>query len=101
LIDRLGTHIEMLHIHFLLFVYLYPGQRDLIPEWVASEVSERAHEARERKLPENAFRGLALDPVAFAVDIERWGFFDARKPERFLGSDPNEKVTSLARRRVG
>jgi hypothetical protein len=79
LIDRLAEHIEMLEIHLLLFQYLYPGRRDVLPGWVRDEVSARARAARAIEHPEDAFRGLALDPVAFAVDIERWGFFDARR----------------------
>ena len=82
LIDRLASHIEMLHVHLLLFQYLYPGQRQLVPPWVFADVQSRAAVARSQLLPETASRGLALDPVAFAIDIERWGFFDARRPDR-------------------
>src|SRR4051812_45733990 len=49
---------------------------------VMDEVDERARAARLRPYPENASRGLALDPVAFAIDIERWGFFDASRSEQ-------------------
>ena len=52
---------------------------DAVPGWVRDEVSARARAARAIEHPEDAFRGLALDPVAFAVDIERWGFFDAHR----------------------
>lgn len=83
LIDRIAEHIEMLHVHLLLFAYVYPGRRSLVPAWVYEEVETRAREQRARPMPENAFRGLALDPVAFAIDIERWGMFDARRPDRF------------------
>jgi hypothetical protein len=88
LIDRLAAHIEMLHIHLLLFQYVYPGRRQLVPRWVSDEIAARAQAARGVAMPESAFRGVALDPVAFAIDIERWGFFDARRPDRFQPRAP-------------
>lgn len=88
LIDRLAPHIEMLNVHLMLFRYVYPGRQDAIPQWVYEEIEERVRKARERGAVATAFRGLALDPVAFAVDIERWGFFDARKADIGGGTPP-------------
>jgi hypothetical protein len=81
LIDRLAPHVEMLHIHILLFQYIYPGQRDVVPPWVRDEIEMRARASRSRTMPAGASRGLALDPIAFAIDIERWGFFDAARTD--------------------
>lgn len=82
LIERLAPHIEMLHVYLLLFQYIYPGQRAHVPSWVYDEVDARARNARERASPDKSSRGLALDPVAFAIDIERWGFFDGMRAEQ-------------------
>jgi hypothetical protein len=82
LIERMSAQIEMLHVHLLLFQYIYPGQRARVPAWVYEEVERRAKTSRARGYPEKASRGLALDPIAFAIDIERWGFFDASRAEQ-------------------
>jgi hypothetical protein len=76
LIDRLAPHIEILHVYLLLFQYIYPGRRDVVPSWVYKLVAKRARLEREKPHDVNASRGIALDPEAFAVDIQRWGFFD-------------------------
>ena len=97
LIERMSMQIEMLHVHLMLFQYIYPGQKNVIPAWVYDEVEQRARSARSRTLPEKASRGLALDPIAFAIDIERWGFFDASRAEQarpqFPMSEPTDSPT--------
>jgi hypothetical protein len=101
LIDRLAAHVEMLHIHLLFFQYIYPGRRELVPSWVYTEVENRARQARESTMPETASRGLALDPVAFAIDIERWGFFDASRPAPAASAESPPTPPALKREQSG
>jgi hypothetical protein len=78
LLRRFGPHWRVLYAYLILFGFIYPAERGSIPAWVWDELA--AHLRAEGKTPPS------LDPVCrgtllsaqFQVDIEEWGYKDAR-----------------------
>jgi hypothetical protein len=65
--------------HLVLFGYIYPGEARRIPDHVLETLVERLHR-REGDVPaENRLcRGTILSRSQYLIDLERWGFKDAR-----------------------
>jgi len=70
-------HWEVLLIHLLNFRFVYPTERDLIPRWVMTELTERL--AAQVSLPAarvKVCRGRMFSPRDYLIDITQWGFAD-------------------------
>ncbi|MCL5961523.1 MAG: hypothetical protein M1358_19795 [Chloroflexi bacterium] len=81
LIDRFKDHWELLMSTLLMFRYVYPSNRDYVPNWVLRELIALL----QRSLAElwtggKLCRGPLLDGIGtYAVDVEQFGYRDARK----------------------
>ena len=81
LIRRFGPNWRVLLSHLTLFGFVYPGHRDLIPRPVMRELIGRL----QREIAQGAdegdptCRGTLLSREQYLVDIERWGYRDARR----------------------
>jgi hypothetical protein len=63
-----------------MFGFIYPADRTKVPRWVTEELLERLH-AEERDGPgEPVCRGTLLSPTQYLIDVEQWGYRDARLP---------------------
>ena len=62
----------------MLFGYVYPTQAEVIPRWVTRHLSR----APEAPLPPGVklCRGTNLSRGQYLVDIQKWGYVDARLP---------------------
>jgi hypothetical protein len=81
-----GGHEGVLLAHLVLFRYIYPTERACVPDEVFDRVLEATRsEPRPRA---KLCRGTNLANRSFGMDIERWGYIDARlKPHGPLTAD--------------
>jgi hypothetical protein len=77
LIRRFGTHAPVLLSHLLIFQFAYPDHRHYVPDWVMDELWRRSRAAES--LPPNLCRGTLLSREQYLVDVQRWGYVDARQ----------------------
>jgi hypothetical protein len=76
-----GEHGRVLLTHLLLFGYIYPAKADLIPRRVLDALIERARNERAGT-PEGALEKVCRGPILsrgqYLIDVEEWGYRDAR-----------------------
>lgn len=77
LIDRLGEDFRLLLAHVHLFDYAYPGHPERIPDAVRQRLAERLTEPRISSDP-SLCQGTLISRFSFAIDVNEWGFSDAR-----------------------
>lgn len=79
LLDRFGPHWHVLLSHLILFAFVYPGERWRIPDWILRELIGRLQsELADPVSGERLCRGTLLSRAQYLVDVERWGYRDAR-----------------------
>jgi hypothetical protein len=82
---RFGSNWRVLLAHLVLFGFIYPGERDKIPAAVMEALTRRLQ--AETALPpaeasQGLCRGTLLSREQYLVDVEEWGYGDARlQPE--------------------
>jgi hypothetical protein len=94
LIDRFGPQWRVLLSHLVLFGFIYPGERDAVPTWVLEELLNRIR--REMESPPSPIRvcqGTLLSRAQFLVDIEHWGYEDARLPDGYMSQPQIDQWT--------
>lgn len=78
LLSHLELYWEVLLIALLNFRFIYPSERDLIPNWLMDELLERLGDQADVKGPaKKVCRGRIFSPRDYAVDVEEWGFSEA------------------------
>lgn len=81
LVDRFGSHWRVLLSHILLFGYIYPSERLLVPPEILRSLLDRLDREIETTTPANQpCQGPLLSRSQFRVDIEKLGYTDARLP---------------------
>ncbi len=79
LLQRFGTHWRVLLGHLVLFGFIYPSERSQIPAWVQAELlSRHQREMNSSAVPERICQGTFLSGTQYLIDLERWGYQDAR-----------------------
>lgn len=79
LLARFGEHWPVLLSHLVLFDHIYPRERGKIPDWVMRSLlrrAEREHQVRPADGP--VCNGTVLSRTQYVVDVEQWGYRDAR-----------------------
>lgn len=90
LLDRFGPRWQVLLAHLVLFQFVYPGERDAIPAWVMEELMTRvrsdqaAPAGNGHAASGQVCQGTLLSRAQYLVDIEHWGYADARLTGGFL-----------------
>lgn len=80
LLNRMGPHWQLLLVYINLFCFVYPSNRDYIPDWVIGELDRRFHEGLEEPpMTARLCRGTLLDRAAFVFDISEKGYLDPRE----------------------
>ena len=77
LLDYMEAYWEILLIHLLNFRWVYPTERDKVPDWLLDDLLDRV--AKQRNLPppqSRVCRGRMLSKLDYRVDVEEWGFAD-------------------------
>jgi hypothetical protein len=91
LVRRFEKHERVLLSHLLLFGYVYPSEKDLIPAWVLDQLEE----AIQNELPVKTriCRGTLLAQRTYWIDTHEWGFADVRvKPIGPLTREEGEQL---------
>jgi Uncharacterised nucleotidyltransferase len=79
LLDRFGTHWRVLFSHLVLFGFIYPGERESIPSSVMDILMGRLRDEGEpQQTTGRLCQGTLLSRVQYTIDVERWGYQDAR-----------------------
>jgi hypothetical protein len=80
LLERVGENWRLLVSQLQFFNYVYPEHRDRVPDWVRERLRERDLDDLSPE-PEGRAplcRGTMLSRYSFAIDVNEWGFRDAR-----------------------
>jgi hypothetical protein len=79
LLARFGSHWRVLLSHLILFGFIYPAERDRIPNWVMQELLRRLESEMSNASPtDQVCQGTLLSRAQYLVDTESWGYQDAR-----------------------
>jgi hypothetical protein len=77
LLARFGEHWPVFFAHIVLFRYVYPDRRDLVPQWVVDELTRRFGDLTPDA--SHVCRGTLLSREQYLFDLERHGYRDARR----------------------
>lgn len=83
LVARFGPHWRVLLSHLVLFGFIYPGERSLVPSSVMKDLLNRL--AAELEVPtrdSKVCQGALLSRGQYLVDVDEWGYEDARMQPR-------------------
>lgn len=79
LLRRFGPHWRVLMAHLVLYGFIYPHERHRVPEWVMNELLLRLQGELGAAAPEGLLcQGTLLSRGQYLIDLERWGYEDAR-----------------------
>lgn len=79
LLRRFGAHWRVLLSHLVLFGFIYPGERALVPAWLMDVLMERLRRETTRPPPQTELcAGTLLSREQYLHDVERDGLTDAR-----------------------
>lgn len=89
LLERFGPHWRVLLSHLVLFGFIYPGQRTLVPGWLMRELTRRLHaESRGTPPRPDACAGTLLSREQYLPDVAQQGYQDVRLlPESTMTPD--------------
>jgi Uncharacterised nucleotidyltransferase len=78
--QRFDGNWQVLYAHLVLFSYIYPGERDIVPRQVIEQLSQRliAEGTQPDAAARELCRGTILSRAQYLVDVERWGYLDPR-----------------------
>jgi hypothetical protein len=76
LLHRFSGHERVLLAHVVLFGYIYPTEKAIIPAWVMDELIGRMRS--EPATSERVCRGTSLSWEQYLLDVGVWGFRDGR-----------------------
>jgi hypothetical protein len=88
LMRRFGDHWRVLFSHLVMFGFVYPGERGSIPAWVMDQMLARLQ--TERSEPARGGRvcnGPLISRAQYLIDVEQWGYADARLGPQGVMSD--------------
>ena len=83
LVRRFGSHWRILLSHLVLFGFIYPGERALVPAGVVRGLVTRL--LTELDVPtrdSKVCQGTLLSRAQYLVDVDEWGYEDARLAPR-------------------
>jgi hypothetical protein len=79
LLRRFGAHWHVLLSHLVLFTFIYPSERARVPAWVFRELLGRMqNEVEQPPAADRLCRGTLISRAQYLVDVECWGYRDAR-----------------------
>jgi hypothetical protein len=79
LLQRFGPHWRVLLSHLVLFGFIYPGERPLIPRWVMDTLTERLRSETHGAPPQTVeCGGTLLSREQYLPDVAQHGYDDPR-----------------------
>jgi hypothetical protein len=95
LIDRFGEFWRALLAHIVLFGFVYPSDREKIPQWVIDDLTERVRqEWREGNAEKKVCYGTILSRQQYLTDVTDWGYEDARLVHQTMNEDEIARWTA-------
>ena len=77
--ERFGAHWRVLLHYLILFGFVYPTQQSCIPTWVMQDLLDRLQQEVHQPPPADRIcQGTLLSRAQYLVDVECWGYRDAR-----------------------
>ncbi|WP_029010635.1 nucleotidyltransferase family protein [Azospirillum halopraeferens] len=77
LLSYMEQYWEVLLIHLLNFRFIYPSERDLVPQWLMDELLTRLSERTRLPVPQTRIcRGRLFSREDYLIDVTQWGFAD-------------------------
>lgn len=80
LLDRFGPHWRLLLSHLILFDFVYPSERGLIPDWAMNDLLSRLKEGNGSAPNDRVCLGTLLSRQQYQIDVNRMNFADSRLP---------------------
>lgn len=102
LVRRFGNHWRVLFVHLVLFGYIYPSRRDVIPGWVMRTMVDRlSAEINGEPLEVEVCRGPVLSRAQYLQDLESfidgrlfpWGLMTQKEIEEWTEAIEKEKAS--------
>ena len=79
LLRRFGPHWRVLYSYLILFGFIYPSHRAELPAWVMDELARKLADENACPPPaEPVCQGTLLSREQYLIDIQCWGYKDAR-----------------------
>jgi len=79
ILARFGPYWRVLLSHLVMFGFIYPSHRDIVPEWLLDELMIRLRHDMNSPPPSQCIcQGTIISRAQYLVDIEHWGYYDAR-----------------------
>ncbi len=79
LLNRFRENWELLLSYLVLFGFVYPGERELIPKWVMRDLTARLWRQQSSISSSNQVcRGTLISRAQYQTDVETWHYNDAR-----------------------
>jgi hypothetical protein len=76
---RFGPHWRVLMSHLVLFGFIYPGERSLVPAWVMDDLGERLRSETHSAAPADLqCAGTLLSREQYLPDVAHKGYDDVR-----------------------
>src|SRR6266576_4195547 len=82
LVRRFGPDWRVLLSHVVLFGYIYPSEQGRIPTAIVDDLIERLQKEMVIAGRKRLCHGTLLSRKQYLVDVEEWGFRDARLEQR-------------------
>jgi hypothetical protein len=77
--QRFEPHWRVLLSHLVLFGFIYPGERALIPRWLMDELTQRLHDETHQAPPQTELcAGTLLSREQYLPDVAQYGYDDPR-----------------------
>lgn len=77
LLANMEAHWEVLFSQLLMFRWIYPSERKLVPSWLMHELMGRLRCQMEIPAPKKKIcRGGLLAPYDYNIDTKEWGFIN-------------------------
>lgn len=95
LLELFGPHWRVLYSHLILFGFIYPSKRHLVPDELMAELARRLEREQARPpLEEPLCRGTLLSRAQYLPDVNEDGYVDARRwPEGTMTGTEIERWT--------
>ena len=82
---------ELLLGHVMLFRFVYPSERDCVPDWVMAELLARTlATVKQGNWQRRVCRGSLTSGINYKIDLDEWGFIDAREEAHLAADEASE-----------
>ncbi len=77
LLNYMEQYWEVLLTHLVNFRWIYPTERNHVPDWLMGELIERLNNQMDMPLPQmKVCRGRMFSRSDYEIDVQKWGFAD-------------------------